>query len=523
MVITTAALDDIVREIEDPELPHVTIGDLGIVRSVDVDAQSNTATVVITPTYTGCPATEQIRDDVTAAIVAAGFEPIVRFAISPAWTTDWITDRGRERLRDRRDHSPAAGRRTGRHVRRPAGRLPAVLVATDPADLPVRVDGLQGELRVQRVHRTVRTVQGAVMEELDDTAVIDDAFTSLRVRDVEHDTDDSVVVTFDTSDIPFRHGQHLTLRREFDGTEIRRSYSICSRAPDGDLRVAIKKIAGGVFSTWANTDLAPGDHVDVMAPSGHFNHDLVDDVGRTYSLLAAGSGITPIFSIAATILGSEPHSRVSLLYVNRTSHSTMLLDELQDLRDRHLGRFTVAFAFTREETGGELLSGRPDRARLDELIESGFLPADVDHAFLCGPIDLIRDAEAALIDAGLEAGRVHREIFTTNQMGTVRVAPQEIDATSVAVATGRATLHGRATQFDLYAGDTVLDAVQRVRPDAPFSCRSGVCSTCQAVVRDGAVEMAVNYGLSDDEVARGYVLTCQSTPTTEFVDVDYDA
>jgi ring-1,2-phenylacetyl-CoA epoxidase subunit PaaE len=201
----------------------------------------------------------------------------------------------------------------------------------------------------------------------------------------------------------------------------------------------------------------------------------------------------------------------------------MLLDELHDLRDRYLDRFAVTFAFTREETGGELLSGRPDRTRLDALIRHGFLPADVDHAFLCGPIELIDEAETALIDAGLPTESIHREIFTTNQVGTVSMAPQDITETSVTVATGRATLHGRATQFDLYEGDTVLDAVQRVRPDAPFSCRSGVCSTCQAVIREGGVEMAVNYGLTPDEVARGYVLTCQSRPTTDHVDVDYDA
>ena len=359
------------------------------------------------------------------------------------------------------------------------------------------------------------------------TSVVDELFTPLPVRSVEHDTDDSVVVTFDTAaagrEMTFGHGQHLTLRREFDGVEVRRNYSICSPAPSGDLRVAIKRIDGGVFSTWANTDLRAGDLVDVMPPSGHFGHRLDPGTARRYTLLAAGSGITPIFSIAATILATEPRSHATLLYVNRTSQSTMLIDELHDLRDRYLDRFVVTFAFTREETGGALLAGRPDRARLDELVHAGFLPADADEAFLCGPIELIQDAERALVAAGLAPGAVHREIFTTNQMGTVTLAPQAITETSVAVASGRATLHGRATQFDLYEGDTVLDAVQRVRPDAPFSCRSGVCSTCQAVVREGAVQMAVNYGLSDDEVARGYVLTCQSTPTTGHVDVDYDA
>ena len=321
----------------------------------------------------------------------------------------------------------------------------------------------------------------------------------------------------------FEHGQHLTLRREFDGVELRRSYSICSRAPDGPLRVAIRRVPGGVFSTWASTDLEPGDEIDALPPIGHFTHRVDPTVARRYTALAAGSGITPILSIVSTILAAEPRSWVSLVYINRTSRSAMLLDELLDVRDRFLDRLSIAFAFTREELGGELLSGRPDRARIERWIEAGILPADADHAFLCGPIEMTNDVRDALIAAGMSADDVHREVFTTKQQGTATLAPQAITHTSVAVATGRATLHGRATQFDLYDGDSVLDAVQRVRPDAPFSCRSGVCSTCQAVVRGGEVEMAVNYGLTADEVRRGYVLTCQSRPLTEHIDVDYDA
>lgn len=359
-----------------------------------------------------------------------------------------------------------------------------------------------------------------------DDAPIDDGFRPLRVAAIEHDTDDSVVITFDRDDrrLRFEHGQHLTLRHEFDGVELRRSYSICSRAPDGPLRVAIRRVPGGVFSTWASTELRVGDAIDALPPLGHFTHRIdPTTTTATYTALAAGSGITPILSIVSTILAAEPTSQVSLLYLNRTSQSTMLLDELHDVRDRYLGRLAITFAFTREEIGGELLSGRPDRERIERWIDAGILPADADHAFLCGPIDMTNDARDALIAAGMAADHIHREIFTTKQQGTATLAPQEITETSVTVATGRATLHGRTSQFDLYEGDSVLDAVQRVRPDAPFSCRSGVCSTCQAVVRDGSVNMAVNYGLSDDEVARGYVLTCQSTPTTDHIDVDFDA
>ncbi|HWL41450.1 MAG TPA: 2Fe-2S iron-sulfur cluster-binding protein [Ilumatobacter sp.] len=360
-------------------------------------------------------------------------------------------------------------------------------------------------------------------------------FHRLPVTSVEHDPHDCVLVTFDTSGhgdrFAFEHGQHVNLRRLFDTddgpVDVRRSYSICAAARagevPGDLRIAIREVSGGVFSTWATRELQPGDEVEVTTPTGHFTHALAPDTPRTYALFAAGSGITPLYSVAATVLAREPHSRVSLVYVNRTARSTMLVDDLEDLRDRYLGRLAIAYVFTREDSDSTLLSGRPDRTRLDALIAAGMLPATADHVYLCGPIDLTDTARDALLAAGTPAERVHREVFTTKQQGMVTLSPQAVTAASVVVAQGRANLHGRSTAFEMYAGDTVLDAVQRVRPDAPFACRSGVCSTCQAVVRGGSVEMAVNYGLTPDEVERGYILTCQSTPTTDTLDVDFDA
>jgi ring-1,2-phenylacetyl-CoA epoxidase subunit PaaE len=364
----------------------------------------------------------------------------------------------------------------------------------------------------------------------------DRTFVPLRVTEVVNDPHDCVLVTFDTTAhaerFRFRHGQHVNLRRIFDTpdgpVEVRRSYSICAAAPSGTMRIAIREVNGGVFSTWATRDLRPGDEVEVTSPTGHFTHDLDSGTPRTYSLFAAGSGITPVFSVAATVLAHETDSRVALVYVNRTARSTMLIDDLEDLRDRYLGRLQIAYLFTREESASALLSGRPDRPQIDALIAAGFLPATsatgvVDHAFLCGPIELTTIVREALLDAGVPADRIHREVFTTNQQGMVTLAPQPVTEESVVVARGRANLHDRSSMFEMYAGDTVLDAVQRVRPDAPFACRSGVCSTCQAVIREGHVEMAVNYGLTDDEVRRGYVLTCQATPTTATLAVDYDA
>ncbi len=356
-------------------------------------------------------------------------------------------------------------------------------------------------------------------------------FERLVVTTVEHDPHDCVLVTFDTSGnadrFAFTHGQHVNLRRHFDTdggpVDVRRSYSICSTAPDGGLRIAIREVPGGVFSTWATRELQPGDEVEVSPPAGHFTHTLEPAVGRTYSLFAAGSGITPLYSVAATVLATEPLSRVSLVYVNRSARTTMLVDDLEDLRDRYLGRFAISYVFTREQSDSAVLSGRPDRAHLDALIAARLLPADADHVYLCGPIELTDLARTALLAAGTPSERIHREIFTTKQQGMVTLTPQAVTATSVVIASGTATLHGRATEFEMYAGDTVLDAVQRVRPDAPFACRSGVCSTCQAVVVDGTVDMAVNYGLTPDEVERGYVLTCQATPTSPTVTLDFDA
>lgn len=371
----------------------------------------------------------------------------------------------------------------------------------------------------------------------------DDGFLTLPVAAVEHDTDASVVVTFDTSgvgddvDLTFRHGQHLTVRRffdHFDGddgdaenaepVEIRRSYSLCSPAPDGALRVAIRRVDDGVFSTFATTELEAGAVLDVLPPMGKFTHELQPGRCRRYALVAGGSGITPVFSIAATILAVEPDSTVDLLYINRTSRSTMLLDDLQDLRDRYLARFRINFLFTREEMASPLLSGRPDAGKVERLLAAGFVPTDADEVFMCGPAEMLDTFEAALTDAGVDGDHIHREIFTAPQQGQVRLKPREVTETSVVVAHGRARLHGRVSEFELYEGDTVLEAVERVRSDAPFSCRAGVCSTCQASMPAASVTMDTNHGLTDDEVDRGYVLTCQARPCegVDALDVDYD-
>lgn len=350
-------------------------------------------------------------------------------------------------------------------------------------------------------------------------------FAACRVAAVERDCEDSVTVTL----LPpagqtwtFAHGQHLVLRRNIDGTEIRRSYSLCSGAPDGPLKVAIRLVPGGAFSTWANTELAAGDTIEAMPPGGRFTHDLDPEAAKTYLLVAGGSGITPISSIAETVLAAEPGATVTLLYVNKTTASTMLLDSVEGLRNKYLGRFQLWYAFTREASAIELLDGRPDAGRIVQMIDRGLLPSRVDHAFLCGPQGLVDEVTSGLISAGVDPSRIHHELFTAGEGRLGRPAPQPVVAGAEPVAQAMITLHGKTTTVPVFEGDTVLEAAQRQRPDVPYSCRAGVCSTCMARLVEGEVTMDICHGLEPSEVEAGNVLTCRSVPTTAVVRVDYD-
>jgi ring-1,2-phenylacetyl-CoA epoxidase subunit PaaE len=327
----------------------------------------------------------------------------------------------------------------------------------------------------------------------------------------------------DNQGFGFAHGQHLTFRRHFDGVEVRRSYSICAPAPGGELKVGIKLVDGGVFSTWANQELVVGDEIDVMTPTGNFTSELRPDEARTYVLVAAGSGITPIVSIAATVLAAEPDAIVTLLQVNQTTSSIMLLEEVEALRNRYLGRLQIWNVLTREPTAAALFTGRPDRERLDAFLAAGVLPTDPTEVFVCGPEELVATVRSCYAEHGVDPAHIHDELFTSSQLGRVESAgPREIESGTPPVATGEAVLHGRETKFALYEGDSILDSAQRSRPDVPFSCRAGVCSTCRAFLSEGEVEMEVTHGLVPGEAEAGYVLTCQARPTTPTVRVDYD-
>lgn len=346
----------------------------------------------------------------------------------------------------------------------------------------------------------------------------------LRVAAVERLTDDAVAITFDVpselvGEYDFAPGQHLNVAMP-DSPDERRSYSICSAAGSGRLRIGVKRIPDGVFSAYALAELTPGDELDVMTPAGRFTPQLTPQHAKHYAAIAAGSGITPIMSIAASVLDVEPASVVTLVYGNRTAGSAMFLDELADLKDRFPDRLQLIHLLSREPQVAEILSGRIDAARLDDLLARLVPVGSVDEWYLCGPLGLVTDARQVLSARGVDSSHVHTELFHVGdpppeRRAEARQAAQVCDVTAV--------LDGRQTAVTIDDPDeTVLEAVLRVRNDAPFACRSGVCGTCRARVLEGSVAMERNFALEEDETAGGYVLTCQSHPTSATLSVDYD-
>jgi ring-1,2-phenylacetyl-CoA epoxidase subunit PaaE len=356
-------------------------------------------------------------------------------------------------------------------------------------------------------------------------------FHQLTVADVERITEDAVAISFAVPDelrdeYAYQPGQHLTVRCRLAGDDVRRNYSICSPATADTLRIGVKRLAGGAFSTYAFEQLRPGDTLDVMTPSGRFTVPLAAEQARNYCAIAAGSGITPILSILATALDVEPQSRVTLIYGNRTSRSVMFLEELEDLKDRHLGRFQLLHVLSREHQEAELLNGRIDDAKLKVLLDTLIPPETIDEWFLCGPAEMIDSAREALLERGVDAARIHRELF---HAGPVAPRPAEAaqlaaGAAGIGAAEISILLDGRTSTFPLAPGaEPILDAALAVRPDAPYACKNGMCGTCRARVVEGTVEMDHNYALEDDELAAGFVLACQAHPASDRVTLDFDA
>ncbi len=348
-------------------------------------------------------------------------------------------------------------------------------------------------------------------------------FRRLTVARVDRLTEDAAALTFDVpadeaADYVFRPGQSLTLRRTDGAREERRDYSIC--APAGaPLRIGVREVPGGLFSSWLVHRVRPGDQIEVLPPSGRFTADLSTPGDHVF--VAAGSGITPVLSLASTIL-ADGRSTVTLLYGNRRTDTVMFADELADLKDRHGPRVTLVHVLSREPRDTEVTSGRLEGQRLRTLVGALVDVAGVDHWWLCGPHGLVTDARALLTELGVPRERVHQELFYVDD---VPPEPVRGDAETVAGPSSEVTvvLDGRSTPLTLPRDVPVLDAAQRVRADLPFACKGGVCGTCRARVTAGEVRMRRNYALEPEELAAGYVLTCQSLPVSAAVTVDYDA
>lgn len=350
-------------------------------------------------------------------------------------------------------------------------------------------------------------------------------FHELRVTEVSPLTDDSVAVTFDVSPdladkFDYLPGQHVTVRRVIDGEDVRRSYSICAPAGSGKLRVGIKKLPGGVFSTFATESLAAGDVLEVMSPVGEFTIDIDPSVSKKRVAIVAGSGITPALSLISTSLEMEPESTWTLIYGNKTANSVMFLDELEGLKDRFHPRFQMFHILSREGSDVPLLSGRIDAEKIRTIHDHLLGARPVDGWYLCGPYDMVMMARETLGELGATEEEIHDELFFAGPVDQSALPPEpppgegSIDLTVI--------LDGRAVDTRMTSETSILDAALRVRTELPFSCKGGMCATCKGRIEEGEVEMAKNYALVDSEVEAGFVLTCQAHPTTEKVVVRFD-
>ncbi|HEU4633343.1 MAG TPA: 1,2-phenylacetyl-CoA epoxidase subunit PaaE [Flavisolibacter sp.] len=356
-------------------------------------------------------------------------------------------------------------------------------------------------------------------------------FHPLQVKNVERETEDCVSITFDVPEelkeaFQFKQGQTLTLRKKFNGEEIRRNYSICSSPFDNKLQVAVKKAEGGLFSTYANEELKAGDVLDVLPPTGKFYTELNAAQKKQYVAFAAGSGITPILSIIKTTLLTEPGSSFTLVYGNRTKNSIIFKEELEALKDKFMERFRVYHILSRERSEAEINYGRIDVAKLEVLFTKLIDLKTCDEFFLCGPEEMIFCIKGYLAGRGVAGDKIHFELFTVPGQRQPAVSsqlpsPGESHAPAAKVSV---KLDGISFDFDLgYEGQSILDAALQQGADLPYACKGGVCTTCKAKLTEGEVEMDVNWGLEPEEVAAGYILTCQSHPKTRKVTVDFDA
>ncbi len=349
-------------------------------------------------------------------------------------------------------------------------------------------------------------------------------FHALKIAAKRHETRDSVRLALDVPDelqetFQFLPGQHLPIRVERNGTELRRTYSICSRPGEFPLEIGVRVQPGGRFSEFADKELEAGDTIEVMPPFGQFHADIDADAQKSYLGFAAGSGITPILSIMSTILEREPNSRFALFYGNRRQVTTMFIDDLYALKNRYPDRVQLQFVFSREDQEFPIAAGRLDGDKVREVYDAMCRGTQPSEAFVCGPDSMIEDVTAALVELGMDEGSVHSERFGVPRQSS---APDVADTASGA-ATITVIMDGHKKSFDMADSDpNIVDAAAEHGIELPYSCKGGVCATCRCHVREGEVAMATNYGLEPWEVEKGYVLACQSRPLSAAVTLDYD-
>lgn len=351
------------------------------------------------------------------------------------------------------------------------------------------------------------------------------SFFEITVQEIIRETDDCLSIAFDIpekfmNDFNFKSGQYLTLKTQIENEEVRRSYSLCSEPSSKTHKIAIKRIENGLFSSYAHEKIKVGDSIEVMAPSGNFQHIPNASNEKNYALFAAGSGITPILSILKSILRHEPNSHVNLIYGNKGINSIIFKEEIEALKNTYLNQMSVVHILSRENLGNLLQQGRIDKAKCEMLLKTYFNQTKIDDVFICGPEQMTLDIREVMIAQGMHSKQIHLELFGT---GYDKKEKLKGDVTNEADSQITLFMDGDEYDFDLNTHDvSILDAAQKIGLDVPYACKGGVCCTCKAKVIKGTVEMDVNYALEQDEVDDGYVLTCQAHPTAKKVVVSFD-